>query len=554
MAHQAFIEELAKRDAAVIAYENESIPKLAAEIRNVAGDSFQQIARQSPIWTQTPAMFHGANEPRAPIVQRWKNTLAKTAAQPHQVLGPWHRLASVAKIEDFPTELTRLIESWTSEEEAKKTNPLVRQAISEQKPTTLVALGAIYGNLFRDTQAEWATQQAAMPQTVQLADSSKEELRQVLYDANSPANLTLDDARSVYGQDHRNMVTNLKRQADNLKVTSPGAPPRAMVVRDGPINEPVIFVRGNPGRRGKTVPRQFLEAVSEPDRKAFARGSGRWDLAEAIVSPRNPLTSRVIVNRIWQHHFGTGLVATPSDFGTRGLPPSHPGLLDWLAAETVGIDGTGAVRQTPNQWSLKKVHREIATSTVYRQDSTENAAARQIDPENRLLWRMPRVRLDFESLRDSLLAASGKLDDSLGGQPFEGVMNPQTNRRTIYAFINRNDLPGVFRAFDFADIDSSAAERPQTTVPQQSLFAMNSPFIQQQARILATSGPPAVNDPASEIQSLYRRVFARFPTAEELRLGIAYLSSAQTTSTEKQSPLERLAQVLLMTNEFTFVD
>ncbi|WP_010586740.1 PSD1 and planctomycete cytochrome C domain-containing protein [Schlesneria paludicola] len=553
VAYQQFLQELAKREAEVLKYEQESVPKVAQEIRDVAGDCFQQIARQLPAWAPIPAMFHGKNEPRGPIVQRWKDALSRTAAQPHPVLGTWHRLAAIAKAEEFPGEVNRLVDSWSNGEEAAKVNPRLRAAMTEQRPNTLVDLARIYDSLFRAAQGEWNELVKATPDAKQLPDSSMEELRQVLYDANSPANLTLDEARAIYGNDIRNMVTNLKRNVDNLKVTSPGAPPRAMVLSDGPIHEPVIFIRGNPGRHGNRVPRQFLAAASSSERKPFAKGSGRLELAEEIVAARNPLTARVIVNRIWQHHFGTGLVLTPSDFGTRGLPPTHPELLDWLAVETSGSSGT-ETSPSPHRWSIKRIHRLIVGSAVYQQSSTENAAARGRDPENRLLWRMPRIRLDFESFRDSLLAVAGKLDDVMGGQPFDAVMNPGTTRRTIYAFINRNDLPGVFRAFDFADIDTSAAERPQTTVPQQSLLAMNSPFIQEQARRLASDCHSASDDSAAQIQTLYRRIVSRDPNDEERQLSLAYLQSAQTTTTEKLSSLERLAQVLLMTNEFMFVD
>ena len=152
---------------------------------------------------------------------------------------------------------------------------------------------------------------------------------------------------------------------------------------------------------------------------------------------------------------------------------------------------------------------------------------------------MPRQRLEFEALRDSLLVVSGKLDNALDGQPFDGVMNPATTRRTIYTFINRNDLPGIFRAFDFADTDSSAAERPQTTVPQQSLFALNSPFVQEQARRLAAECTSTTTNDADRLTSLYQRIFARVPTEDEQRLGVQFLEMAQTTTTEKLSAWDR---------------
>ena len=553
-AYREFLAELSKREAAVLNYETESIPKLANEIREVAGDALQQIAKQQPVWSQVSLELKGKNEARGPIVQRWRDFLNRTASQPHVVMSPWHLLAKIDKAEEFPVALAKLIESWANGEEAARVNPFVRQAIVDQKPLNLLALGRAYGKLFDDVRLQWDDLRKTSPEVTQLPDGAAEQLRQVLFGEGSPTILTLDEARAGFGRDIRDQITNLKRNVDALKVTSPGAPPRAMIVRDGPVHEPVIFVRGNPGRRGKNVPRQFLEVASWAERKPFTRGSGRLDLAEAIVDPHNPLTSRVIVNRIWQHHFGTGIVASPSDFGTRGMPPSNPQLLDWLAAETAGVDVPTHMAGSPNRWSLKRLHRLILDSSVYRQSSNENAPARNIDPENRLLWRMPRQRLDFESLRDSLLVVSGKLDDRIGGQPFDGVMNSATTRRTIYTLINRNDLPGIFRAFDFADTDASASDRPQTTVPQQSLFAMNSPFIQEQSRRLAAECQAGASNDPQRIELIYHRVFARQPTEDERKLGLQFLETAQTTGTEKLSPWDRFAQVLLMTNEFLFVD
>jgi hypothetical protein len=561
-AYAVFQEELKKREAAVADFEKESLPKVMNEIRERAGDSLQMIAKQLPAWSKEQLDLVGKNEPRQPLVRRWQEWLKNRAAQPDPVFGPWHRLAAVSKSEEFSGEVAKLIESWNDESEASKVNPLVRQAIAAQTPKTMLELARVYGTLLQTINQQWIEHQKATPDAMALADASAEQVRQILYAEGSPANVTLEQARRAFGRDIRDKITSLQREVDKLKVTSPGAPPRAMVVNDGPINDPVIFLRGNPGRPGKGVPRQFLEIAAGPERKPFAQGSGRKELADAIVDPRNPLTARVISNRIWQHHFGTGLVPTPSDFGTRGLPPSNPELLDWMAAELSDVQSlnteptatASAGQVSPNRWSLKWLHRTILNSSVYRQSSDESTEARAIDPENRLLWRMPRLRLDFESLRDSLLAVTGKLDASFGGQPFDGVMNPSTNRRTIYAFVNRNDLPGVFRVFDFADIDTSAADRPQTTVPQQSLFAMNSPFILAQARRLASECHEASQDDSIRLSILYQKVFSRPMTDDERELGLQFLAAAQTTATEKLSPWDRLAQVLLMTNEFCFVD
>jgi len=554
VAYRAFQDELAKREEAILNYEKENLPKLMNEIRDVAGDVLQQIAKQSNTWSNLPVAFTGSNEPRRPLVKRWQDYLTRTSAQPHPVMGVWNGLARVDKPEEFPNEVTKLFESWSNVDEAAKVNPLVRQALSDQRPATLIDLAKLYGKLFQDAKSQWTALQTATPEATQLADTAMEQIRQVLYGEGSPAVVSLGEARRAFGRDVRDMITNLKRQADNLKVTSPGAPPRAMVVRDAQIQEPVIFIRGNPGRPGKQVPRQFLEVVAGAERKPFIKGSGRLELAQSIVAPTNPLTARVIVNRLWQHHFGTGIVPTPSDFGTRGLAPSHPQLLDWLAIEMAGLDQSPGTPTSPDRWSIKHMHRLIMASAVYQQSSGEDAVARGVDPENRLLWRMPRQRLDFEAMRDSLLVVAGQLNDSIGGQPFDGVMNPSTTRRTIYALINRNDLPGVFRSFDFADTDTSAADRPQTTVPQQSLFALNSPFILEQARRVSAECQASSADEAKRVDHLYLRVFSRLPSADERSLALQYLAGALTTPTEKLTPWDRLAQVLLMTNEFEFVD
>ena len=255
------------------------------------------------------------------------------------------------------------------------------------------------------------------------------------------------------------------------------APPRAHTLVELEVpHEPRIFVRGNPTRPGRLVPRQFLEVLSPEGRKPFAVGGGRFDLAQAIVSRDNPLTARVAVNRVWAHHFGAGLVRSPSNFGLRGQPPTHPELLDYLAQ-----------RFMDEGWSIKKLHRWIMLSSVYQQASEDRADYRARDPENRLLWKMNRRRLDFEALRDSLLSAAGRLDRSIGG-PSVDLNASEANRRTVYGLIDRQGLPTMLPTFDFASPDAHSAERYSTTVPQQALFLMNSPLLAEMARSFASAG------------------------------------------------------------------
>ncbi|MEX0712085.1 MAG: DUF1553 domain-containing protein, partial [Pirellulales bacterium] len=230
----------------------------------------------------------------------------------------------------------------------------------------------------------------------------------------------------------------------------------------------------------------------------------------------NPLTARVMVNRIWLHHFGAALVRTPSDFGTRSEPPTHPELLDYLARRF--MDGG---------WSIKDLHRLIMLSGTYQQASHDNPDSRRIDPDNRLLWRMNRRRLDFEATRDSLLAVSGQLDTSIGGRAVDLTSQPYPRRRTLYGYVDRLNLPTMFRAFDFASPDAHAPERHQTMVPQQALFLMNHPFVIEQAWHLAAHADLAgALTPQQRIETLYGRVFARPPRPEEIELARPLVEAA----------------------------
>jgi hypothetical protein len=301
-------------------------------------------------------------------------------------------------------------------------------------------------------------------------------------------------------------------------------------------SEPVVFLRGTPGRNGPRVPRRFPRILTGGESVEFTDGSGRLELARQIASADNPLTARVIVNRVWRHHFGTGLVSTTSDFGTRSDPPTHPQLLDWLAASLIEHD-----------WSIKWLHREIMSSAAYRQQSNDSTEARKVDPENRLLWRMNRKRLEFEPMRDAMLAVAGRLDPSVGGRPVDIEGNTESGRRSIYAFIDRNNFSSLLRTFDYPSPDGHSSGRPLTSVPQQTLYAMNAPFPQQMAAHVAQR--PSVRDaavPDERVKAIYRVVLSREPSPEELQLAVDFLTSDERT--------KQLAQALLVTNEFLFVD
>jgi hypothetical protein len=283
------------------------------------------------------------------------------------------------------------------------------------------------------------------------------------------------------------------------------------------LQDAVVFLRGNPRRPGDVVPRRFLQCLAGEDAPPFTRGSGRMELAQAIASKDNRLTARVYVNRVWGHLFGAGLVTTPSDFGTRSIPPAQAEVLDYLA-----------VRFVDQGWSTKQLIREIVTSSIYRQSSDLRPEMTELDPDNRYFWRMNRKRLDFESMRDSILSVSGQLDTTIGGPSVEIAGGSPSPRRTLYGFIDRQNLPSLFRTFDFASPDTHAPQRYETTVPQQGLFLMNSPFLMQQADHLAQSlelSPGEIS--ADRIAALFQRVLQRMPTKAELAAGTKFLQDSR---------------------------
>jgi hypothetical protein len=321
-----------------------------------------------------------------------------------------------------------------------------------------------------------------------------------------------------------------------------------------------LYVRGNPMKPGEIAPRRFLRIVAGDDPPPFKVGSGRIELADAVASKTNPLTSRVIVNRIWQQHFGNGLVRTPSNFGALGEKPSHPELLDWLAATFV--EGRGAREEgrgltaSSHPWSLKALHRLIVTSATYRQDSAPRDDAMGVDGDNRLLWRYSPRRLDVEAWRDSLLAATGELDLTMGGPPTPEI--DRVPRRTMYASVSRNGdkfaSDAFLRLFDFPAPRATSEGRTLSVVPQQSLFLMNSPFMSERARAMVGRLGREAADDGAKIELAYRLLYSRSPSAEELRLGKEFVAGGSESGNEGPTPWELYAQVLLSATELMHLE
>ncbi len=439
------------------------------------------------------------------VMERWRTRA--TGKKDDPVFGPWHAFSALPAIE-FSQKAVSVSAGIAV---SKSANPLVVKALTETPLASLSEVAARYGALFGQVETRW--REAAKSKANALPEPEWEALRQVLH---GPDGLLAfaSDARSRWlERNERNRLQELSKKIEEVQATHPAAPPRAMVLNDRPQPvEPHVFIRGNPGRPGKPVPRQFLKLLSGVNRQPFQNGSGRLELAQAIVRPDNPLTARVLVNRVWLRHFGQGLVTSPSDFGLRCDPPSHPDLLDFLATEFLR-----------GGWSIKALHRRIMLSSVYQQKGENNPAYAERDPQVRWLWKFNRQRLDFEEMRDSLLAASGRLDRTLGGRPVSITEAPFSARRTVYGFIDRQNLDSMYRTFDFASPDATSPQRFVTVVPQQALFLLNSPFVIEQARALAAWCQSHNESPEARVDALYTRLFSRTPTAHERSMALGFI-------------------------------
>lgn len=310
----------------------------------------------------------------------------------------------------------------------------------------------------------------------------------------------------------------------------------------GEAQDVALHIRGNPARTGALIPRRFLSVLASDSQQTFQNGSGRFDLARAIVEDAAPLTARVFVNRVWKHHFGRGIVETPSNFGTQGSAPSHRELLDDLAARFIA-----------HGWSLKWLHREIMSTAAYRQASYRDEARHAIDPDNQWLWRFTPRRLDVEAWRDALLAVSGDLDPKLGGPPLD-LAEAGNHRRTLYGRVKRREVSEVLRLYDFPDPVAHSSNRVPTTTPLQQLFVLNGPFFQQQSLSLATNLLRDVPPEADRVGSIYQRLYQRVPTPEEQTLGREFVQTLAQKGIPEAEAWRRYIHTLLAGNEFLFID
>lgn len=400
-----------------------------------------------------------------------------------------------------------------------------------------------------------------------LPAGSPASLSTLIANAGGPLQQLLDDKKltpfvageqmeQFYPIDVRQRLAKLAEAARTIERSRVPAPAFAMIAQDAaqPIDLQV-HIRGDHHNLGANVSRRFpLILAGDKQTPLGGKQSGRLELARWLTGPTHPLTARVFVNRLWQWHFGTGLVRTPDNFGRLGEPPSHPELLDWLASRLI-----------EDEWSVKQLHRRIVLSATYRQASAMREEPFAVDSGNQLLWRMNRRRLEAEPLRDAMLAAGGSLDRQLYGtvnrwkpkdfsvdNSNKQTANYETNRRSIYLPVVRSAVHPTLQLFDFGDPNSITARRTTTTVAPQALFMMNNPFVVTQAERCARSLLSlSVQNREERIRKAYRRCLSRGPTPTELARAEEFLKQATVS---RQAAWQMFCQSLFALNEFISID
>jgi hypothetical protein len=438
----------------------------------------------------------------------------------------------------------------------KDPNPLLMRW-HKATPETEQEVALAYQHDFDEQFKEWtartakwnqflsaATDGTSLPARPPLKDADVMFLRAVMLDkANGPLALPDVEMAKLYSDETKLRVAYMRAKLDDMTKNGPQEPPMACAVTEGKPVAQHVLVRGNPASPGDPVTRRFPTILAGDNQPELPPGSGRLEFAQWLASPKNPLTARVFVNRVWQWHFGEGLVRTPSNWGLVGERPTNPELLDYLTARFIE-DG----------WSVKKLHRRIMLSAAYQMSSDISAEAAEQDPGNKLLSHFPRRRLDVEEVRDAMLVLDGSLDLTMGGtlQTGSGTdgensagrlsIDPATSkRRTVYLPLRRSNLPSLLNLFDFGDATTTCEGRALTNTAPQALFMMNSKFVEDRSGALA-------QELGGHVDLLYQRILDRLPTAAEKDDALGYVQKVG------ERGWQSLARILLSSNEFIYVD
>ena len=537
-----FKNELDKLEGKLHAYDSMRAKQFTHEFRRQLIDYLVRAiaAPTDEELKQLDGLTVASDKIRQGLVSRWRQFLVDDKHKEHAARGTLRKIALLPK-DQFTKNRQQLLDKVRELPEGTAPgtiNPLIKQRILVQQPKTKLELAHLVAVLLQETYLKSLTKDA------QLSEAEK-QLNELLVKNDTPTHISATNVTTFYNRDDTNKRQKVLRPVQQHKAFARGNPPRAMVLAEkNTPYDPRIFIRGQAARKGDHVPRQFLYVVAGADRQPFKQGSGRLEMAQAIANPKNTLTPRVIVNRIWMNHFTTPIVTTPSDFGIRSEKPLHLDVLDYLADLLVR-----------SGWSIKRLHREILLSATYRQASTDRPEGTNANVDNSLYWRMNRRRLDYEAMRDALLQALGELELTIGGPSVALTESTSIRRRALYTFIDRQDLPGLLRVFDFPNPDQHSAKRPGTTVPQQALFLMNSPVVIERIQRQVKSDIAAVMYTEEWIRVYYQRLYQRLPTNQELNIGRDFVGIA--TEPDKNSKLKlwsQYLQLLLLSNEFHFID
>ncbi len=544
--YQSFVKELEARQASLEAFLAGKRAALTENAQRRVGDYLlaAHVRRQQPSTEEFMQIADGGDL-NPTILSRWQSALEGARRTHHPVLAPWIALETVPE-EELGSRVGEVLAGL--EASGSAINSLLLRTLREQPPDSRRALASVYAALLNRVEGIWSEQRlrtALEGRAIEaLPDPVLEEFRRLFHGLDAPTDISMlpyGDLALLPDRPSQDARKKLQSAVEEWRITGKGAPARAMVLEDLPTPvEPRVFLRGNPNRTGPKVDRRAPLLLTGGEPRSFEHGSGRLELARTIVDSRNPLVARVLVNRLWMHHFGAPLVSTPSDFGLRSEQPIHPELLDWLASELVD-----------EGWSIKRLQRLMVMSTAYRQ-SVSNPPAEAADADNQLFSRARWRRLDFESLRDSLLTVSDRLAERIGGPSVAKLDDRANNRRTLYASIDRLNLPGIFRTFDFPDPNTTSPKRDPTTVPPQALFLLNHPLVIETARAVAERTEAAEGEQTNEarLESLYQRLFQRVPNDSERAAALAFLAAEP----KLEEAWNRLAHALLLTNEFFFLD
>lgn len=507
----------------------------------------QQLLALSEKWASRIADFMLASE-KVRTDKLDSSTVAKEANLDPRILDKWVKFLD-------PVGAPPYLDKWT--QAAAPDRAKVAAAYQRDYEEQLAAFSQKIVK-WRDGLAKAEDKQTAPPGKPGLTAEKLPFFHAVYAEDIGPLNVKSKDYATVYGNEMQAQIEKLRKEEKAAREGVGEEPDMACAVKDGPVIDQKVYIRGDYASEGEPAPKVFPAVLrSEHDPVVPAGASGRRELAEWLANPTHPLTARVMVNRIWLGHFGEGIVRTPDNFGRMGERPTHPELLDWLATQFI-----------TNGWSVKKMHRLMMLSSAYQMSSSPSPEAVAADPENRLLQHFNRRRLAVEEIRDGMLAIDGSIDLTMGGTLQKGFgtdgensngrlsLNPEKiKRRMVYLPLRRSNLPSLLNLFDFGDAVTPSGRRVLTNVAPQALFAMNSGFIQERAKAIADA-LPATASPNERMSAAYRRILNRAPSASEIDDLLSYMTSFRKKfpSRDEAAAWQSACHILLASNEFLYVD